>query len=83
MRGAAPALLAALALAAPGWTARAKAATMVDAMVSDGRPATNDEKTYHNGVRIVPSFLVRPLLVDRANWHAALVESGYYKEGQV
>jgi len=58
-------------------------AAMVDDIVSGRRPSINDEKTYHNGVRVVPSYLLKPLLVDRSNWRAALVESGYYKDGQV
>ncbi|MFZ5548319.1 MAG: multiple monosaccharide ABC transporter substrate-binding protein [Pseudomonadota bacterium] len=56
---------------------------MVDAMLSGQQPPVNDTKTYHNGVKVVPSFLLKPVSVDSANWKAALVDSGYYKEGQL
>jgi putative multiple sugar transport system substrate-binding protein len=58
-------------------------ASMVDDIVSGRKPAINDEKTYHNGVKIVPSTLLKPVRVDRANWRAVLLDSGYYKPGQV
>ncbi len=34
-------------------------------------------------MKVVPSFLLNPVLVDQANWKAALVDSGYYKLSQV
>lgn len=56
---------------------------MVDAMLSGRQPPVNDTKTYNNGVKVVPSYLLKPVSVDAANWKAALVDSGYYKEGQL
>lgn len=40
-------------------------ANLVDAVLSGGTPEINDEKTYNNGVKIVPSYLLKPVAVDR------------------
>jgi putative multiple sugar transport system substrate-binding protein len=56
---------------------------MVDAMLSGKTPEVNDTKTYNNGVKVVPSYLLKPVSVDGANWKQVLVDSGYYKESQV
>ncbi|WP_374569421.1 multiple monosaccharide ABC transporter substrate-binding protein [Ideonella sp.] len=56
---------------------------MVDAMLSGRAPEVNDTKTYNNGVKVVPSYLLKPISVDTSNWKAALVDSGYYKESQL
>jgi putative multiple sugar transport system substrate-binding protein len=51
---------------------------MVDAVLS-GKPAeTNDAKTYNNGVKVVPSYLLTPVSVDKSNYLKVLVDSGYY-----
>lgn len=59
------------------------AANMVDATLSGKQPEINDTKTYNNGVKVVPSYLLKPVLVDASNWNAVLVGSGYYKESQI
>ena len=56
---------------------------IVDAMLSGKAPEVNDTKTYNNGVKVVPSYLLKPISVDASNWKAALVDSGYYKESQL
>jgi putative multiple sugar transport system substrate-binding protein len=53
--------------------------TMVDAILSGKTPRINDEKTYNNGQKIVPAYLLKPVTVDSSNWREALVTSGYYK----
>jgi putative multiple sugar transport system substrate-binding protein len=58
------------------------AAGMVDAVLSGGKPEVNDTKTYNNGVKVVPSYLLKPLAVDISNWKAALIDTGYYKAEQ-
>jgi putative multiple sugar transport system substrate-binding protein len=55
------------------------AAGMVDAVVTGSKPEVNDTKTYDNGVKVVPSFLLKPVLVDKSNYKEVLVDSGYYK----
>jgi putative multiple sugar transport system substrate-binding protein len=56
---------------------------MVDAMLSNKKPEVNDTKTYNNGVKVVPSYLLKPVSVDINNWQKVLVEGGYYKESQI
>ena len=55
---------------------------MVDAMLAGKPPEVNDTKTYNNGVKVVPSYLLKPVSVDLSNWKTTLVDSGYYKESQ-
>ncbi|MDT0137916.1 multiple monosaccharide ABC transporter substrate-binding protein [Acidovorax sp. PRC11] len=59
------------------------AANMVDAVLTGKQPEINDTKTYNNGVKVVPSYLLKPVLVDQSNWKKVLVDSGYYKESQI
>jgi putative multiple sugar transport system substrate-binding protein len=58
-------------------------ANMVDAMMSGKAPEINDTKTYNNGVKVVPSYLLKPVSVDLSNWKKVLIDSGYYKESQI
>src|SRR3569623_2139246 len=53
-----------------------------DAELGGKAPEINDTKTYNNGVKVVPSYLLKPVLVDKSNWHHVLIDSGYYKESQ-
>jgi putative multiple sugar transport system substrate-binding protein len=55
---------------------------IIDALLSGKPPRINDTTTYNNGVKVVPSFLLKPVLVDKTNWQDLLVKSGYYKEDQ-
>ena len=56
---------------------------MVDAVLSGKEVPVNDTKTYNNGVKVVPSYLLKPVVVDKSNWEKTLVESGYYKRSQI
>jgi putative multiple sugar transport system substrate-binding protein len=56
---------------------------MIDAMLSGKQVEINDTKTYNNGVKVVPSYLLKPVSVDLTNWNQVLIGSGYYKESQV
>jgi putative multiple sugar transport system substrate-binding protein len=56
---------------------------MVDAMLGGKKPEVNDTKTYNNGAKVVPSYLLKPVSVDINNWQKVLVEGGYYKESQI
>jgi putative multiple sugar transport system substrate-binding protein len=55
---------------------------MVDAVLSGKQPEVNDTKTYDNGVKVVPSYLLKPVPVDKSNWEKVLIDSGYYKKEQ-
>jgi putative multiple sugar transport system substrate-binding protein len=56
---------------------------MVDAVMSGKEPEVNDTKTYDNGVKVVPSYLLKPVAVTKENYKAVLVDGGYYKEDQL
>jgi putative multiple sugar transport system substrate-binding protein len=58
-------------------------ADMVDAALSGKEVTVNDTKTYNNGVKVVPSYLLKPVVVDKSNWEKVLVEGGYYKKSQI
>jgi putative multiple sugar transport system substrate-binding protein len=59
------------------------AADMTDAVLQGKQPEINDTKTYNNKVKIVPSYLLKPVPVDASNWKHVLVDSGYYKLDQL
>src|SRR5713226_7605199 len=58
-------------------------ADMVDAALSGKTVAVNDTKTYNNGVKVVPSYLLKPVVVYKSNWEKVLIDSGYYKKAQI
>ena len=58
-------------------------ANMVDAELSGKKPELNDTKTYNNGIKVVPAYLLKPVAVDASNWNPILIGSGYYKESQI
>src|SRR5215813_4540413 len=58
------------------------AADMVDAALNGKQVTVNDTKTYNNGVKVVPSYLLKPAVVYKNNWEKVLIDSGYYKRSQ-
>jgi len=56
---------------------------IIDDVLAGRAPEVNDTKTYNNGARIVPAYLLKPVAVDGSNWKPVLVDSGFYKESQV
>jgi putative multiple sugar transport system substrate-binding protein len=61
----------------------AQAAKMVNQMLSGATVETNDTKTYDNGIKVVPSFLLDMVSVTKATVQSALVDTGYYTAYQV
>jgi putative multiple sugar transport system substrate-binding protein len=57
-------------------------ADMVDAALSGKQVQVNDTTTYNNGNKVVPSYLLNPVVVDKSNWEKVLIDSGYYKKSQ-
>ncbi|HUX71735.1 MAG TPA: multiple monosaccharide ABC transporter substrate-binding protein [Cellulomonadaceae bacterium] len=53
-------------------------AKMVDQIVKKETVTVNDTKTYNNGKKIVPSFLLPPQVVTKDTVKTALVDSGFY-----
>jgi putative multiple sugar transport system substrate-binding protein len=58
-------------------------ANMVDAVMTGKQPEINDTKTYNNKVKVVPSYLLKPVAVDLSNYKQVLIGSGYIKEEQL
>ncbi|OOY19680.1 MULTISPECIES: multiple monosaccharide ABC transporter substrate-binding protein [unclassified Thioclava] len=56
---------------------------MVNAMLKGGEPEINDTETYDNGVKVIPSYLLQPVPVDKSNWEKVLIGSGYYTKDQI
>ncbi len=52
---------------------------MADALLQGGTPEINDTKTYDNGVKVVPSYLLEPVSVDASNYEKIVIGSGYHK----
>ncbi|MFD5541713.1 multiple monosaccharide ABC transporter substrate-binding protein [Streptomyces sp. NPDC127079] len=59
------------------------AATMVDDALNKKTPQVNDTKTYDNGTKVVPAYLLQPVSVDKSNYEAVLVKGGYYTDAQL
>lgn len=60
-----------------------KAAEMAEAVLKGEEPEVNDTTTYDNGVKVVPSYLLEPVSVDKSNYKEVLIDSGYYTEDQL
>jgi len=58
-------------------------ADMVDAMLAGKPVPVNDTKTYNNGVKIVPAYLLTPVVVTKTNIRPTLIDSGYYTSSQI
>ena len=56
---------------------------MVGQILRGDRVDVNDEVTYNNGAKAVPSFLCEPVFVDADNYKYMLIDSGYYTEEQL
>ncbi len=56
---------------------------MVNAVIRDKKPVTNDGTTYDNGEKVVPAYLLDPVSVDRSNYREELVDSGYIDQSDL
>ncbi|MGW3357397.1 multiple monosaccharide ABC transporter substrate-binding protein [Streptomyces bungoensis] len=59
------------------------AATMVEDALKGKKPQVNDTKTYDNGSKVVPSYLLQPVSVDKSNYEDVLVKGGYYTDAEL
>lgn len=59
------------------------AVNMAKAILNGETPETNDNETYDNGVKVVPSYLLTPYIVTTDNYKELLVDSGYIKEADL
>ena len=56
---------------------------MADAVLKGAKPEVNNTKDYDNGNKVVPSFLLEPVIVDKTNYEKVLVDGGYYTKAQL
>jgi putative multiple sugar transport system substrate-binding protein len=59
------------------------AAGMAEAVLNGTEPEINDTTTYDNGKLVVPSFLLGPVPVVKANVKEALVDTGYWTAAEI
>lgn len=59
------------------------AVKMVDEMVKDEEVDVNDTDTYDNGEKVVPTYLLEPVVADKDNYKERLIDSGYLKESEI
>jgi putative multiple sugar transport system substrate-binding protein len=59
------------------------AVQMTNSLLTGGRPEVNDTEQYNNGVKVIPTFLLQPVNVDKSNFRRVLVDSGYYTESDL
>jgi putative multiple sugar transport system substrate-binding protein len=56
---------------------------MADAVLKGGKPEVNNTKDYDNGKKVVPSYLLEPVVVYKSNYKQILVDGGYYTEDKL
>ena len=64
-------------------TLAAQVVKMVGQILNGETVDVNDEETYNNNVKVVPSFLCEPVFASVDNYKELLIESGYYTEDQL
>jgi putative multiple sugar transport system substrate-binding protein len=56
---------------------------MTDAVLKGGKPEVNNTKDYDNGKKVVPSYLLDPVVVYKSNYKSILIDGGYYTEDKL
>ncbi|WP_160043470.1 multiple monosaccharide ABC transporter substrate-binding protein [Paenibacillus sp. USDA918EY] len=60
-----------------------QAVKMAESVLKGQEAEVNDTKSYDNGVKVVPAYLLPPVSVDASNVEKELVETGYYTKEQI
>ncbi|WP_311777140.1 multiple monosaccharide ABC transporter substrate-binding protein [Trueperella abortisuis] len=60
-----------------------QAAKAVEAFVNGAEPEANDTETYDNGVKVVPSYLLKSIVIYQDNIQKELVDSGYFTQEEI
>ncbi|WP_308492221.1 multiple monosaccharide ABC transporter substrate-binding protein [Microbacterium terrisoli] len=55
-----------------------QAVAMTEALLQNKKPEVNDTKSYDNGKKVVPTYLLPPVVVTVDNYQKELIDSGYY-----
>jgi putative multiple sugar transport system substrate-binding protein len=56
---------------------------MADAELKGTKPPVNNTTDYNNGKKVVPSYLLQPVVVNKDNYQKELIDSGYYTAGEL
>ena len=56
---------------------------MADAVLKGSTPEVNNTTDYNNGNKIVPAYLLQPVVVYKDNFQKELIATGYYTAAQV
>jgi putative multiple sugar transport system substrate-binding protein len=64
-------------------TLAAQAVTAAKAFLEGNKPEANDTKTYDNGVKVVPSYLLPIETVYKDDIQSVLIDSGYWTADEV
>jgi putative multiple sugar transport system substrate-binding protein len=56
---------------------------MADAVLKGDKPEVNNTKDYDNGEKVVPSYLLNPVIVNKDNYKKELIDTGYYTADQL
>jgi len=60
-----------------------QAVDMTEALLQGKTPQINDTKSYDNGKKVVPTYLLPPVVVTKENYQKELIDSGYYTESDL
>lgn len=60
-----------------------EAVKMAQAVLEGTEPEVNDTDTYDNGKKVVPAFLLEPVIVTKDQIQSVLVDGGYYTDAEV
>jgi putative multiple sugar transport system substrate-binding protein len=60
-----------------------EAVKMTEALLKGQQPEVNDTKSYDNGKKVVPTFLLQPVVVTKDNYQKVLIDSGYYTQSDL
>ncbi|SMH45907.1 putative multiple sugar transport system substrate-binding protein [Rathayibacter oskolensis] len=60
-----------------------EAVSMAQAVLEGTEPEVNDTETYDNGEKVVPSYLLDPVIVTKDQIQSVLVDGGYYTDAEV
>jgi len=61
----------------------AKAVEMTVAVLEGEDPEVNNTEDYDNGVKVVPSYLLEPIIVVADNIPEVLIDSGYWTDAEI
>ncbi|MEO6084308.1 MAG: multiple monosaccharide ABC transporter substrate-binding protein [Umezawaea sp.] len=59
------------------------AGKMANAVLKGEKPEINNPGDYNNGKKVVPTFTLPVVTVDKANYQKVLIDSGYYTADQI